>query len=485
MKLSDLLKGVKVLKIEGNIDVEVENVSISDREIGKKSLYIAIDGENYDGHDYVKTAVYRGAIAVLVEKYMDEVGVTQIVVDNSRKATSLIASNFYLHPERYLKIIGVTGTNGKTTTSFMIKSVLEKYGAKTAVIGTLGAVYDDKIIETGLTTPDPLILFKILREMVDNKVKYVVMEVSAHAIHFEKIAGITFEVAVFTNLTQDHLDFFGTMDNYKKVKLSYLMSECVKNTVVNNDDVSGRFVSTHLKGVYSYAIDNPADVFAIDVKIDKSGTSFIINAFDDIENVSLKTFGKFNVYNAMSAILTANILGVPVRIAVSALEEFDGVEGRLEKVYDKAFSVFIDYAHTPDGLTKSISALKNLKYDRVICVFGCGGNRDKDKRAKMGKISGELADFTVVTTDNPRFEDPVSIMREVESGLKLSSKRYVLIENRKSAIKYALNYAKKGDAVLIAGKGCEKFQEILGIKQPYEDKEEVEKILKGEIGNEY
>ena len=263
------------------------------------------------------------------------------------------------------------------------------------------------------------------------------------------------------------------------------MSECVKNTVVNNDDVSGRYVSNHLKGVYSYGIDNPADVFAIDVKIDKGGTNFIINAFDDIENVSLKTIGKFNVYNAMSAILTANILGVPIRIASSALENFNGVPGRLEKVYDKSFAIFVDYAHTPDGLSKSITALKNLKFNRVICVFGCGGNRDKDKRSKMGKISGELANFTIVTTDNPRFEDPFSIMREVENGLKLSNRHYVLIENRKSAIKYAINYAKKGDAILIAGKGCEKYQEILGIRQPYDDKEEVEKIIKGDVGNEY
>ena len=477
MKLEELLKNVNAKEIHGKTDLDIKSVENYHKNVKNGSLYIAIKGENVDGHSYILQAIRQGAVVIVCEKYISDLGVCCVVVDNSRKAMTEILSNFYLNPERRLKLVGVTGTNGKTTVTYMIKHIMERYGIKTGVIGTLGCRFGDKCIDTGLTTPDPIVLFKILKEMEDDGVKVVLMEVSAHAAELNKVDCIEFFAGIFTNLTQDHLDFFKNMDNYKNAKLKFLNKSRCKYLVVNSDDDVGVELLTKNDEVLSYGISNPADVFAVNIKQNISGERFVINIFDDVFDVNLKLYGKFNVYNAMASLLTATLLGVPPFFAINALESFEGVSGRLEKVYDGDFLVFIDYAHTPDGLNKTLTTLKELSKNRLICLFGCGGNRDADKRSKMGEISTNIADFTIITSDNPRFEEPMSIIHEIEKGAKKGANDYALIESRAAAIEYALRNLNAGDVLILAGKGSEKYQEILGIKQPFDDKEYTLEIL--------
>ena len=477
MKLDELLKNVNAKEIHGKTDLDIKSVENYHKNVKNGSLYIAITGENVDGHSYITQAVRQGAIVIVCEKFIADLGVCCVVVENARKAMTEIISNFYGNPERRLKIVGVTGTNGKTTVTYMLKHIIENYGIKTGVIGTLGCKFGDKCIDTGLTTPDPLVLFKILKEMEDDGVKVVLMEVSAHAIELNKIDCIEFYAGIFTNLTQDHLDFFKNMDNYKNAKLKFLNKSRCKYLVVNSDDDVGVELLTKCDEVLSYGIDNPADVFAVNIKQHNNGERFVINIFDDVFDVNLKLYGKHNVYNAMASLLTATLLGVPAFFAINALESFIGVSGRLEKVYDGDFKVFIDYAHTPDGLKKTLTTLKELSENRLVCLFGCGGNRDSDKRSKMGEISTNIADFTIITSDNPRFEEPMSIIHEIEKGAKKGKNNYALIESRLSAIEYALRNVNSGDILLLAGKGSEKYQEILGIKQPFDDKEYTLELL--------
>ncbi|MCQ2400269.1 MAG: UDP-N-acetylmuramoyl-L-alanyl-D-glutamate--2,6-diaminopimelate ligase, partial [Clostridia bacterium] len=327
----------------------------------------------------------------------------------------------------------------------MISHILNGYGIKTGVIGTLGVFYGDVVQEPTLTTPDPPELFKILREMVDDGVKVAVMEVSAHAGALKKIDGIKFQLGVFTNFTRDHLDYFGDMESYKQAKLRFFNNERCENLIVKSDDVLGRGIIKNNEKTVSYGIENPADAFAINLKSTPTGESFVVNLFDKIFNVKLPVCGRFNVYNALASMVACSTLKVPTKFIVENVSSFSGASGRLEKIIGKNFSVFVDYAHTPDGLEKSLTALKEITEGKLICVFGCGGNRDKGKREEMGKVSGNLADFTVITSDNPRFEEPMSIIRNIEKGGLELTEDYVVIENRENAIRYALKMATPSD----------------------------------------
>lgn len=476
MKLDELIKGVNAIKIKGSTDLDIKNVKIDSNSVNDGTLFICINGRGFDGHDFISQVVNYGAIAIICEKEVDT-SVTQVIVDNSRKAMSIIAGNFYSHPDKALKIIGVTGTNGKTTTTHILKKIFDVSKIKCGVIGTLGIYYCDKYLEPSLTTPDPLELFKILFDMKESGIKVVVMEVSAHALYLEKIEGLFFEVAVFTNFTQDHLDFFGTMEEYKNAKLKFFENNRCKFIVSNSDDELGLYIIQNYKNVISYGIDNPADNFAIKIAERQDGTKFVINLFDCIYDVNLSLIGKFNVYNSLAAATSSSLLGVKTDDVILGLESVKEVSGRLELVYNNDFAVYIDYAHTPDGLKKALLSLRTLSSGRIINVFGCGGNRDNGKRKIMGEISGKLADFTVITTDNPRFEEPMDIIRQIEEGVLSVSKKYVIVQDRAEGIKYALDYARKGDTVLIAGKGAEKYQDVLGVKHLYNDKETITEIL--------
>lgn len=476
MLLRDLIKSVNVKKIIGNADIEITDVKTDSNAVTKGSVFICLSGENYDGHTFATQSEKYGALAIVTEKKLD-VFVTQIIVDDCRKALSIISANFYENSHKKLKIIGVTGTNGKTTTTYLISSILMNVGIKCGLIGTLGIFYGGKFIEADLTTPDPILLHKTFYDMVKEGVEVVVMEVSAHAIFLKKLYGIDFEIGVFTNCTQDHLDFFENMEKYSNTKKKFFTDNNFKHVVTNIDDTVGLEILNKTQLGTSYGVKNPSDVFAIDVKNDKKGLKFIMNLFDDVYDVKTNLMGEYNVYNCLASAIVAYYLNVKGKNIVKGIEQLKGVSGRLEKVYDKELSVYVDYAHTPDGLKKTLKSLKSICKGKLICVFGCGGNRDKGKRAVMGEISGEIADFTVITSDNPRFEEPMEIIWEIEKGVLKNSENYVVVEDRKEAVRYALNYAKDGDVVLIAGKGSEKYQEVFGIKRFYNDKDTVEEIL--------
>ena len=477
MLLSELIKELDIVKIIGNKEVEINEIKTSSSEIAENGLFIALKGTSFDGHNYYKDAIKNGAKAIICEKALDT-DITQIIVKDCRVAYSKVCSNFYNNPQKELKIIGVTGTNGKTSTTHLITAILTNYGIKCGLIGTLGIFYDKYYKDSPLTTPDPLDLFKTLREMCDKNVEIVIMEVSAHASHFKKVFGIDFEVLAFTNLTQDHLDFFNDIKTYEKAKLDIFIENKSKYIVTNVDDETGKKICESHKNAVSYGINNPSDVFSIDIKQSLSGTEFIINLFDKVFSVKTHLLGLFNVYNAMCAITVCALVGIPLSKTIEGLKELKGISGRLDNIYDKKFSVFIDYAHTPDGIEKSLLALRPYAKGKLICVFGCGGNRDAKKRSIMGEKAGKNADFLIITTDNPRYEEPMQIIYQIEKGAKKVNSKYVLIEDRKEAIRYALSIAKDKDVVLIAGKGSEKYQEVLGVKKMFSDKETTLNLIK-------
>ncbi len=477
MKLLDLIKGIKVIKIIGKQDINVKDLTCDSNKVVAGSLFFCINGKDFDGHAYAKDAQMYGAVAIVCERQIDS-ALTQIVVENVRIAMSQIASNFYSNVDKKMRLIAVVGTNGKTTTSHYIYNILKSSGLKCGLIGTLGTYYLDKFVEPTLTTPDPIELYKILRDMYDNGVKTVVMEVSAHAIYLNKVCAIKFFCAVFTNFSQDHLDFFETIEAYKRAKLSFFKQGQIKHVVTNSDDSVGREILNLRQDAISYGMDNPADVFAVNISCKAKETLFYINLFDFVEQVRLKMLGFFNVYNALASATVCSLLGIKSEKIIKGLNEFNGVSGRLEKIYSSAFDVVVDYAHTPDGLNKTLLALRPFVKNRLICVFGCGGNRDQTKRQIMGEISGSLADFTIITSDNPRYEEPMEIITQIEEGLRKKSKHYLMIEDREDAIKHALSIGVEGDIILIAGKGSEKYQEILGIKRLYSDKETVDDYVR-------
>ena len=477
MELKRLIKNLDVLEIDGNTDIDIKEIKVDSNQVTKGCMFICLCGKDFDGHDFIKQVEQYGASVIITEKRI-QTSLTQILVKDTRVAMCAIASEFYESVDKKMKIIAVLGTNGKTTVSQLIKKSMDKLGMECGVIGTIGCFYRDKYIEPTLTTPDPLDLFRILFDMYKSGVNTVVMEVSAHAVFWDKIKFIKFYAAVFTNFSQDHLDFFLNMENYKQAKLKFFKENECEYVITNSDDILGREINLLVPKAISYGIKNPADIFAIDVEEKITGSKFVINLFDYVCNMKLNLLGEFNVYNVLAAACTLVIAGIKPESAVEVLESIEGVDGRLERVYDGNFKIYIDYAHTPDGLKKVLFTLKHVKEGKLINVFGCGGNRDEKKRKLMGEVSASFADFTVITSDNPRFEEPMYIINEIEKGVLQSSKNYVAIEDRIDAIKYAINMARDGDVILIAGKGCEMYQEILGIKKPYNDKDIVTEYLR-------
>ncbi len=471
MKLEKLIENLDA-NVVGETDHEIFDITYNSKEVTKGSLFVCLCGENSDGHDFAKDAERNGAAAILCEKQV-QVNIPQIVVSSTRKALSKVFSCFYDNPQNKLKIIGLTGTNGKTTTSFLIKSILEESGKKVGLIGTQGAFIGKQFFQTGLTTPDPQFLFKLLKQMVDFGVEYVVMEVSAHALSLDKTEGIVFEVGVLTNLTQDHLDFFKTMENYKHAKLKLFERNKIKSAVLNFDDEFGRELGETIDVPFlSYSLNNPSDVFAAKIGNKNGKNKFIVNILDNVFDVESNLIGEFNIYNSLAAASVAAMLGCSTKQIKNGLEKFFGVEGRLNRFnLSNGVVAFIDFAHTPDGIEKALNAIRELKFKQIITVFGCSGNRDKDKRHKMGQIAEKLSDYVVLTTDNPRFENPELILDDIEIGMeKTAHTRFV---SREQAIEFALTLAKKGDCVAILGKGAETYQDINGVNVPYSDFEVV------------
>lgn len=477
MKLSDILKYLQVKEVAGSCDMEISGLCTDSTKVKEGDLFFCFTGGKHDSHENILEIVNGGAAAVICEKKLN-CPITQIIVESGRAQIARAAQAFYGFADKKLKIVAVTGTNGKTTVTHMLASILRSNGNSVGVIGTLGISYCEKFISPELTTPDPVYLYSVLADMAAAGVEYVFMEVSAHALYYDKIFGLDFEVGIFTNCTQDHLDFFGNMKDYSECKKLLFKNGRCRYAVINSDDALGVELLLHSKNAVSYGLKNPADVFAVGITETLDGTSFVINLEDDLYQIDLCLPAEHNVYNALAAAACAKILGVKIAGIAKGLQALKKVSGRLEKVakYNGA-DIFVDFAHTPDGLEKSLKSLKKLCMGKLYCLFGCGGNRDRTKRPLMGKVAAEYSDFCIITSDNPRYEDPYDIISEIESGIKPTGKKYVTVSEREVATEYAIRLLEKGDVLLVAGKGGEHYQEIMGIKHSYNDNTVIKNII--------
>lgn len=477
MKLRDILESIAYDSVKGDVDCEVSGICTDSRRLRAGELFVCYSGGTVDSHAYAAEACEKGACAIVCTRPLD-LPVTQIIVKDGRAAIAPLGRVFYSFPDAKLKIVGVTGTNGKTTTTYMLRSIFEADGRKTAVVGTLGIAYGDKFISPELTTPDPVFLYSALADMAEDGVEYVFMEVSAHALALGKVDGLHFAAGVFTNLTQDHLDYFGDMRSYAEAKAKLFEDGRCSVAVINSDDPLGAKLINTVKNVKSYGLDNPADTFAIDLSESIDGSAFVINVDDELYDIRIKMPAIHNVYNALAAATCARALGVGLSAIAEGLGRLEGVPGRLEKVAEyNGGKIFVDYAHTPDGLEKSLTGLKKLCDGKLYCLFGCGGNRDKTKRPLMGEAAAKIADFLIVTSDNPRYEDAYDIISQIEPGIQKAGAPYVTISDRELATEYGIELLKPGDILLVAGKGGETYQEIMGIKHSYNDNTIIKKIV--------
>ena len=452
---------------------EIHDLTLDSRAAGEGSLFLALHGAREDGADYAKEAAARGAVCVVTEHAAE--GVPCVLVPDAHEAAAKLAARWYGEPAGRMTVVGVTGTNGKTTTTYLLKQLLERcLGAKVGLIGTNQNMIGDAVLSAERTTPDALTLQRLLREMADAGCTHVVMEVSSHAISLERIGGIHFDVAAFTNLTEDHLDFHKTMDAYCEAKAE-LFRRC-RLAVVNVDDsYSDRILAAAACPVLTTGVHSPADLRGEDLELLAQGIRFTAVSGEERAAVSLPIPGKFTVYNALTVMGIAKQLGISLTDCAAALKTASGVKGRVEVVPTpgKPYSILIDYAHTPDGLENVLSSVKDFCKGRVIAVFGCGGDRDPMKRPIMGHIGVKLSDFAVITSDNPRTEDPMAIIEDILTGVKQEDGEYIVIEDRRAAIRYAMDIGKKDDIIILAGKGHETYQDIGGVKRHLDEREEV------------
>ena len=476
MKLDALLANTATIKIDGPLDREISAIAFDSRRVKPGSLFVALRGEKVDGSQFVEQAIAAGAEAVVSEAAEFRTRATNVVVADARIALADLAAAFYQHPARALKIAGVTGTNGKTTTAFLLKHICEATMHRCGLIGTVRYEVGDRILPAARTTPESLELHELLWQMRSAGCKAVAMEVSSHALMQARVRGVEFDAAIFTNLTQDHLDYHKTMDAYFEAKVrlfSGLAAQTKKKgkAVINIDDRYGAQLATRFGKeipVITYGLGALADFRASNVRIDFNGTSYQLDAGGKSYLVRLPQIGQFNVYNSLAAIAGAHVLGVDVRSGVLALANANAVPGRLEAVpAQRKFRVFVDYAHTDDALQNVIKTCRELNPARLIVVFGCGGNRDKGKRPRMGAVVNQHADFSIVTSDNPRKEDPLAIIEDIKPGMTRGN--YEVIVDRKEAIFKAIAMAEPRDIILIAGKGHETYQEFADHTAPFDD----------------
>lgn len=476
MELKEIVKSIPdITAVYGNLDKEIKSVAYDSRKTEKGAIFIAISGFNFDGHKYINNALERGAYAVVGEKPVTLQGVPYIQVENSRRALAAISAKFYNYPAEKLKLAGVTGTSGKTTVAHLIGRMLRGLGASAGIIGTIENTINEKKIAATHTTPESLELNKIFSQMVQDNVKYVAMEVSSHSLKLDRVYGLKFEVGVFTNLSRDHLDFHKNFEDYFDSKKKLFDNS--KQAVINIDDENGRKLLNMLNiPVLTYGSDKLADLRAENIKISAAGVLYDLVFKGKIYPVFYSTPGMFSVYNSLAAIGACIVLGFPAEQLISALKDTGGVRGRFELVENpQGINVIIDYAHKPDGLKNVLETIRGFCSGRIITVFGCGGDRDRGKRPQMGKIASELSDYVIITSDNPRSEDPESIICEIEVGI--SKDNYEKITDRREAIKRAISLAKKGDIVLIAGKGHETYQIFKDKTIHFDDREVAREFL--------
>ena len=486
MNLKSILVGLEGLKAKGDLDKEIKGIESNSKNIKKGFMFVAIKGFSVDGHEFIKEAIENGASVIVVEdsskiksvKFPEDV--TVILATNTREVLAISASNFYKNPSKKFKLIGITGTKGKTTTTFMIKEILEKAGKKVGLIGTI-AIYinGEKLKDSDRTTPESLELQQLFAKMVDEGVEYVVMEVSSQSLKLHRVDGCEFDYVAFTNFSEDHISEKEHPDikDYFESKLK-LFNMC-KNGFVNIDDLQGAKIPGMFPDseITRYGIDNSGDFLARDITITNSYVDFRAKLSDRNDRVKVDIPGRFTVYNALLAIAICKKIGVDAEIMKEALLNVK-VPGRSEMVDNKLeIPIMIDYAHSPESLQNILKAVKSYTRGRVISVFGCGGDRDARKRPVMGEISGKIADYTIITSDNPRTENPKSIVEEIEEGIKKTKGKYEVIIDRKEAIKKAIKMANKTDIIVLAGKGHEPYQEINGEKFDFDERKIVKEII--------
>lgn len=477
MLLSKIIKNIDCEIINKNIEeIDVSGLSHESNKVSKNNMFICLSGTNFDGHDFVFDAIKNGANVIVSERPLNlPSNITNIITKDTRKFMSLSAVNFYENPSKDLKIISVTGTNGKTTTTYMIDSICKSAGLKTGIIGTNGVLIDGQKFETNMTTPDPIELQKILVFMKNKGVDVVSMEMSAHALELQKNWGVMSDVAVFTNLTQDHLDYFKTMENYGNAKKKLFTPEFAKFAVINADDDFSKNIITDIKIPFvTTGIESLCHFKAGDIRNEKIGQSYVLSCNDNDINIKINLDGKFNISNSIGAIAVAKRLGISYEYIKRGLENLKLVPGRFNSFCIAGKKFIVDYAHTPDGLENILSATREILINnaKLISIFGCGGNRDALKRPIMGEISSRLADITIITSDNPRFEYPLDIISQIEKGMEKGSEYYIEPDRRK-AIKLGFNLANPNDIIVVSGKGAEDYMDKCGEKTHFSDSEEI------------
>lgn len=470
MKLQDLLKGVAVLESTAAPDTEINEVRYDSRAVRPGDLFVAIRGYATDGHQYIGKALEQGAAAIVCEEA--PAGTPAVVVENARRALAEIAANRFGHPADSMTMLGVTGTNGKTTTTYLVKHMLEDTGRKVGLIGTNQNLIGDEVVETERTTPESYELHALFARMRDAGCTHVIMEVSSHSLVLDRVHGIHFAVGAFTNLTQDHLDFHKTMEEYRKAKaLLFTISD--KGVINLDDPAAGAMLADAKCPCLTFSCEkDAADLTAKNLKLHADGVEFVAATKGDLARVKLPIPGHFSAENALTALGIVLQLGMPLADAAKSLATATGVKGRVEVVpTDTDYTVLIDYAHSPDGVENVLRAVRGFARGRVVALFGCGGDRDRTKRPKMGKIAADLADFCIVTSDNPRTEDPKAIIDDILEGMKGTKTPMQVIVDRPEAIHWALAHAKKDDIIVLMGKGHETYQEVNHVKHHMDERE--------------
>ena len=483
MKLKELLKGLEILSANVDLELEIRNVSYDSRATKSGDLFVAMIGFATDGHAYIGKAMAAGAAAVLCQN-LPEGEVPYVQVADSRRALAVVGANFFGHPAEDMTMVAVTGTNGKTTTTYLLKAILEQVlGAKVGLIGTNQNMIGDEVIPTERTTPESFEVQKLFAQMRDAGCSHVVMEVSSHALYLDRVYGVPYAVGIFTNLTQDHLDFHETMEAYCDAK-AILFRTCGTGVCNADDSWTARLLKDATCKQFFYGRDAKADLRAEDIVLESDHVAF--TAVTETERLPIRVNipGGFMVYNTLDVLGAALALGISLEQSAAVLAGVSPVKGRVEVVPTPGtdYTVLIDYAHTPDGLENVLSSVRGFCKGRLISVFGCGGDRDPIKRPIMGKIGAELSDIAIITSDNPRTEDPEAIIADITPGADQAGKAYEVVVDRREAIRHAMEIAKKDDIIVLAGKGHETYQEIMGVKHHMDEREIVAEILEEKKG---
>ncbi len=486
MKLKELLTGIENVKVRGDVELEIKSIENNSQNVKPGSLFVAIKGFDFDGHEFVEEAIKNGATAVMLDMSADLKSIklskdmTVILSTNTRADLAKLACNFYKDPSRHFKLIGVTGTKGKTTTTYMIKSILEKAGHKVGLIGTIANYIGEEMIsESNRTTPESLELQELFYKMALEKVDFVVMEVSSQSLKMNRVDGSDFDMAVFTNFSKDHISLkeHSDMEDYFNSKLK--LFQRVPKGFANSDDFKCERLIYEAKNcdIKTYSVDNSSNLIAKDITITNSSVDFKVKLGQKNERMKVNIPGRYSVYNSLAAISVATSLGIDTETIKEGLANIV-IPGRNELVpNDKDLTIMIDYAHTPESLENILSSIKAYTQGRMICVFGCGGDRDKEKRPQMGEVAGRLANFSIITSDNPRTEKPEDIIADIEAGMAKTKGNYKTVVDRKEAIKTAIDMANRRDIIILAGKGHETYIEINGERKEFDERKVVKEIL--------